>query len=94
MDRHSTNVMLKAERLLTEGRVVELPETSVYQVVGDTGTYMVVLVGGGAACLKVVGFGQGFEPCPSHGGCSHELAARRLRNSKNLAETDPFEGLN
>lgn len=62
------SIVAKAERLIAEGRVQELPRSRVYEVSGDTGIYIVALAREGAerACT-----------CPATGDCSHIAAALR-----------------
>lgn len=60
----------KAARLLAEGRVTELTHARVYGVEGDSGTYLVTMLGGttGTCTCPAGQKGQ---------GCSHLKAANR-----------------
>lgn len=59
----SQAVMAKGMRLADEGRASEL-RGRVFQVEGDSGTYMVAIVKEGELCT-----------CPATGTCSHVVAA-------------------
>jgi uncharacterized Zn finger protein len=64
----SPTVLQKAERILAEGRITELPVTRLFEVVGDQGTaYRVTVFPKGdshaATCT-----------CPAHGACKHLIA--------------------
>lgn len=60
-------VLRKATRLRAEGRVIEhSPPTRVFTVVGDHGTYTVIVYGRGC---------RGVCTCPAIGTCSHTVAA-------------------
>lgn len=64
----------KARRLRDEGRVRELTAARVFEVEGDSGTYLVTLASeGGWSCT-----------CRAHGGCSH-FAAAVLEASEGVA---------
>lgn len=63
----SSKVLDKAIRLRESGKVVEIPQTRVFEVEGDTGIYRVTVYpsksGQAADCT-----------CLAHGPCSHVLA--------------------
>lgn len=59
----STAVIEKAQRLLGNGHVREVPTTRTFLVDGDHGQYAVLLNGDDAACT-----------CPATGVCAHLTA--------------------
>ena len=85
MTNQDTRRMLKAERLLDEGRVTDLTETGVrvFSVDGDHAQYIAVIHPAS---------GQEFCSCPSTDRCSHLAAASRMILRETIP-ADPFEGL-
>lgn len=68
------SVQVKATRLLDEGRVEPHVGTESFEVMGDSGTYMVV-----------VGEGVRFCSCPATVPCSHIVAAERWFRAERAA---------
>ena len=66
---HFSNILAKADRLIAQKRICELPAARAYEVEGDTGIYIVTVARGGEirACT-----------CPARGDRSHIAAALRL----------------
>lgn len=75
----------KAVRLVSEGRVTPIPDAVLYQVQGDTSTYIVVLAPGIVLCTCP--WDTNRKPDSPH--CSH-VSAAIIANRK---PADPFEGI-
>jgi len=82
MDSISINVLNKGRRLADAGAVREVTKTRLFEVDGDTGTYLVTV--------------EGIMPesctCPSVRRCSH-IHAVSLTIAREMIPDNVFEGL-
>ena len=62
-------IIAKADRLIAQKRICELPAARAYEVEGDTGIYIVTVARGGE--IRTCN-------CPAREDCSHVAAALRL----------------